>query len=97
MSAKARATLVANTYIPGIVAAIERGDQSGAAQLYRMALEDLRHARLGQVEASRVLFWSMTGMATAMLRRAAAAEDKEVSDIVASLAQRQHEIAAREG
>lgn len=85
------AAMIANTYTPGIAAAIERGDENGALTLFHMATDHM-HKSLGlsHDRARTVLFWSMTGVATAMLRRVA--KDGSAAELIAELAQRQHTI-----
>lgn len=86
-----QAARIANTYTPGIAAAIERGDEGGALTLYHMAIEHMCTELGMSLERSKVvLFWSMTGVATAMLRRAAG--DGSPAELVAEVTLRQHAI-----
>jgi hypothetical protein len=90
------ATLLANTYTPGIAAAIERSDGTGATALLRMAIDHIRSEfdlTDGQVDS--VMFWSMTGMASAMLRKATHMDCQSPADLVAEVTMRQHQVVQR--
>ena len=82
-------TALANTYVPGIAAAIHRGDTEGATFLYHQALEDLHSLGLTRKECDKTVMWSMTAFATGMLRRAARDESRPVHEVVSEVADRQ--------